>query len=95
MTRDLDEDERDDDGDDGSVDEDPLESDQDAADARDLGESVPCPFCRKLIHEDADVCPRCGNFVGGADAPRPRVPPMVWIGVALAGLCALTWVLIG
>jgi hypothetical protein len=44
------------------------------------------------INEDADVCPRCGNFVGAADAPR-RIPPIIWMGVALALLCVLIWVL--
>jgi predicted nucleic acid-binding Zn ribbon protein len=85
-------DDRDGDDDDDSLDEDPLESDQDPDDDLDPEESVPCPFCKKLIHEDADVCPRCGNFVGAADAPR-RVPMVIWIGFALAILCVLVWVL--
>ena len=90
----VDEDDRDDeDGD--SVDEDPLESDQDPDDAGDVEETVVCPFCKRSLHEDADVCPRCGNFIGGDDAPRPRVPVFIWIGVILAGLCVLTWVLLG
>ncbi len=89
----VDEDDRDDEDDD-SVDEDPLASDQDREDGDDGEESIPCPFCKKPIHEDADVCPRCGNFVGGDDAPRRRVPLFVWIGVILAGLCVLTWVLL-
>ncbi len=87
----VDEDDRDDEDDD-SVDEDPLASDQDRED--DGEPSIPCPFCKKPIHEDADVCPRCGNFVGGDDAPRPRVPLFVWIGVILAALCVLTWFLL-
>lgn len=89
----VDEDDRDDDGDD-SVDEDPLESDQDPENDEDAAERIPCPFCKKPVHEDADICPRCGNFIGGEDAPRRRVPPFVWIGVILAGLCVLTWVLL-
>ena len=83
-------DREDDDDDEDSLDEDPLASDQDADDE---GERVPCPFCGRSIHEDADVCPRCGNFVGATDAPR-RVPLFVWVGVVLAGLCVLTWVLL-
>jgi hypothetical protein len=93
VANDLDEYDRDDDGED-SLDEDPLESDQDPDEAEDSEETVPCPFCRKPIHENADVCPRCGNYVGGKDASR-RLPLLVWIGVALAGLCVLTWVLLG
>ena len=89
----VDEDDReDDDGD--SVDEDPLQSDQDPDESDDAEETIVCPFCKRRVHEDADVCPRCGNFIGGDDAPHPRVPMFVWIGVILAGLCVLTWVLI-
>jgi endogenous inhibitor of DNA gyrase (YacG/DUF329 family) len=76
---------------DGLLDEDPDESEQDVDDD---GETVPCPFCKKPIHEDADICPRCGNYVGGTDAPR-HVPMFVWVGLVLAGLCVLTWVLFG
>ena len=86
----VDQDDREDDDED-SLDEDPLESDQDVDDE---GERVPCPFCAKPIHEDADVCPRCGNYVGGSDAPRRR-PVIIWIGIVLAGLCVLTWILLG
>jgi len=89
----VDEDDRDDDGeDDDSLDEDPLESDQDPDGEHDVEDTVPCPFCKKPIHEDADVCPRCGNFVGSAHAPR-RVPVLVWVGAILALLCVLVWVL--
>ncbi|HEV2295653.1 MAG TPA: hypothetical protein VGR35_17530 [Tepidisphaeraceae bacterium] len=87
------EDDRDDDDDD-SVDEDPLESDQDPNDADDVGDFVPCPFCSRPVHEDADICPRCGNFIGSADAPPRRVPTLVWVGLILAGLCVLTWVFV-
>lgn len=87
----VDEGDRDDDDDD-SVDEDPLASDQDPDEAGDAKDSIPCPFCKRPIHEDADVCPLCGNFVGGVDVPR-RVPRFVWVGVILAGLCVLTWIL--
>jgi predicted nucleic acid-binding Zn ribbon protein len=89
----VDEDDRDEGDDDDSVDEDPLASDQDPADALDAEETVPCPFCKKPIHEDADVCPKCGNFVGSGDAPR-RVPVIVWVGAILALLCVLVWVLL-
>jgi predicted nucleic acid-binding Zn ribbon protein len=87
----VDEDDRDDGEEDDSLDEDPLESDQDPDDALDVEDSVPCPFCKKPIHEHADVCPKCGNFVGSADAPR-RVPVLIWVGAILALLCVLVWV---
>jgi hypothetical protein len=88
----VDEDDRDDENDD-SVDEDPLATDQDPDEGADDEDSIVCPFCKRSLHEDADVCPRCGNFIGGDDAPRPHLPMYIWIGVILAGLCVLTWVL--
>jgi hypothetical protein len=79
---------------DDARDEDPLEADQDPGEADDVEETLPCPFCRRPVHEDADVCPHCGNFVGGTDAPPwRRVPVIVWVGVVLALLCVLVWVL--
>ncbi len=47
----------------------------------DTGAFVPCPFCRRSLHEDADVCPRCGNFIGGSDDPSRGRP--LWVKVVL------------
>ena len=89
----VDDDDRDDNDDGDSVDEDPLATDQDPDESDDVEETIVCPFCKRPLHEDAEVCPRCGNFIGGDDGPRQRVPLFIWIGVILAGLCVLTWVL--
>jgi hypothetical protein len=35
-------------------------------------DAVPCPFCGRSVYEFADVCPGCGNFIGGADDPTPH-----------------------
>ena len=92
MAQAVDEDDSDDESDDdGSLDEDPLASDQDPREADDVEESIRCPFCKKPIHENADVCNHCGNFVGGADAPR-HLPVLIWVGVTLAALCVLVWI---
>ena len=40
--------------------EDPDESDTDSGEE---SEALPCPFCGKSVHEMADVCPHCHNFV--------------------------------
>ena len=67
--------------------EDPDESDQDDP-GDDDAETVPCPYCRKPVHEDAEICPHCGSFISAEDAPRRR-PPWIWIGVALCLVPAL------
>ena len=52
------------DEDDSDPDDPDLEDqDQDDAGSDVPGESVPCPFCRKPVHESADVCPHCRNFI--------------------------------
>jgi hypothetical protein len=61
--------------------EDPAAADQDA---HDDPETVGCPFCGREISELADVCPHCGNFVHGEDAPGRGKP--LWVIVVVAAL---------
>ena len=84
----FDEQDRDDEGSSLSDRDDPNEADMDE---HDDPEVVPCPCCSKPMSEDAEICPRCGNFVGGEDAPR-RLPMWVWVGVTLCLLVVLLWV---
>jgi len=59
-----------------------------------------CPYCKKLIHEDADVCNHCHSFVHFDSSPATR-PWWVWAGAGLALLgvvgaallCATLWLL--
>jgi len=56
-------------------------------------DTVPCPFCRKPVHEEAERCPHCENYItdedGAARHPRPW-----WfiVGMVLALAVALMWV---
>ena len=45
--------------------------------------TIPCPFCKAVIWEDAPRCPRCGNELGGVDMPAPRRPWWVLITALL------------
>jgi hypothetical protein len=58
----------------------------DSGDDSDDEPTVPCPYCRREIHEDAPQCPYCHEYVSGEDAPPARKP--LWIIVG-AGLCLL------
>jgi hypothetical protein len=49
-----------------SIDEGPDVADM----AADSGEFAPCPFCRKLIFDDAEQCPYCKHFITHAIPPR-------------------------
>ncbi len=46
---------------------------------------VPCPYCKRPIHEDAVRCPYCEKYISAEDAPPVRKPWWLIIGV-LAGL---------
>jgi predicted nucleic acid-binding Zn ribbon protein len=65
----------------------PDEADQDSADVE------PCPYCRKPVYTDAEVCPHCGSYISHEDAPR-RKPMWLVIGVIVCILLiVLVWVL--
>lgn len=38
---------------------------------------VPCPYCSRSIHEDAERCPHCESYISREDARPVRKP--VWI----------------
>jgi hypothetical protein len=55
-------------------------------------DTIPCPYCRRQIHEDSVRCPHCENYLSEEDAP-PRRP---WWFIVCAILClilALGWAL--
>ena len=72
--------------------EDPDPADVDSDD--DDEPAVPCPFCGREIHDDAEVCPHCRNWVRAEDAPRPRRPAWLVIGVVACLVVVIVWVVI-
>ena len=61
---------------------DDIDGEDSAADSDD-DPTVPCPFCRRAMWEDAEQCPHCGKYVGGEDSPAPRRPWWVIVTVIL------------
>ena len=59
-------------------------------DSDDTPETVPCPYCREPVYEDAQYCPRCENYLSREDAPADRKPMWIWICLIL-GLAAMLW----
>jgi hypothetical protein len=55
--------------------------------------TVPCPYCRREVHEDAQRCPYCEHYISAEDAPATRKPWWVIIGVILALYIVLRWVM--
>ena len=68
----------------------PDESDMDDGDEPEL---VPCPHCRQMVSEEAEVCPECGNYVSREDAPSPRQSTLwaVIIVLLIASLAGALW----
>jgi len=65
----------------------PDESDMDDSDDPEL---VPCPYCRKMIYEDAELCHHCGQFIVDEDA-RARIPYWIIAMVLILILMAVVW----
>jgi len=50
-----------------------------------------CPYCRKLISEEADRCPHCGQYIIASDAPIPRGGLIVIAIIAAVVIAMLVW----
>jgi hypothetical protein len=57
-------------------------------------DTMPCPYCEELIHEDSIRCPHCENYLSREDAPLKQ-PVWIIVGTILALLIALMWALGG
>lgn len=53
--------------------------------------TVPCPYCRHEIHEDAQRCPHCERYISAEDAPAPRKPWWILLGVAACLYAVFNW----
>src|SRR4051812_28670795 len=77
-----------------SDDEDMTDVDPEAPDASDQDDDdapphIRCPNCNKMIVEDAEWCPHCGEFV--EEVKLSGRPMWVWVGLLLAIGVAVMW----
>jgi hypothetical protein len=66
--------------------------DDDGSDS-DGEETVPCPYCRRQIHEDSERCPYCENYLSREDAPPRPKPWWLVVGVLVCLAIVAMWVL--
>jgi len=79
--------EPDDDGpdwDDEQPDEDPAEDDEEP--------TVACPWCKRQVHEDAQRCPYCEQYLSDEDAPRAGKPWWIVLGVLACLYDGYRWI---
>jgi hypothetical protein len=62
--------------------------DEDWPDDWDEEPTIPCPYCRRDVLEDAERCPYCEHYLSKEDAPRERKPWWIIVGV-VACLCVV------
>ena len=71
-----------------TADEEDWDSDEDDDDEP----TIPCPYCRREIHEDAPRCPYCECYVSDVDAPPARKPWWIIIGVMVCLYLVYRWI---
>jgi len=55
-------------------------------------DTVPCPYCRREIFDDADRCPYCENYLSAEDRPAGPRSGFWAVAMVLALLAAAFWV---
>ena len=55
--------------------------------------TVPCPYCRREIHEDSERCPYCERYLSREDAPPGAKPWWLIAGVVLSLLVVCLWII--
>ncbi len=68
----------------------PDEADQDDDDGP---ETMPCPYCRAEISEDAAICPRCRSFISAEDVSGRKPWWIIAAAIALLAAILIVWVL--
>ncbi len=75
------------------TDDEPEDEEDDDVGADDDEPTLPCPYCRREILEDAERCPYCGSYISREDAPPARKPWWLIIGVVIALYAVYRWTL--
>jgi ferredoxin-thioredoxin reductase catalytic subunit len=54
--------------------------------------TVPCPYCKREIHEDSLRCPHCEHYLSEEDLPSPRKPWWRILGVLVCLYVVYRWI---
>ena len=53
---------------------------------------IPCPYCKRQIHEDSQRCPYCDHYISEEDAPPARKPWWIILGTLLCLYIVYRWI---
>lgn len=68
------------------------QDEEDHEDDEEMEPTIPCPYCRREIHEDSQQCPHCGNYLSQEDAPLTRKPWWLILGVLACLYAVYRWI---
>ena len=54
--------------------------------------TVPCPYCKRLIHEDSSRCPYCEQYITDEDVVPARKPWWIIVGVLVVFYIIYRWI---
>ena len=58
-------------------------------------DTIPCPYCKREIHEDSQRCPHCEQYISEEHAPPSAKPWWLLIGVAVCLYVVYRWIVGG
>ena len=60
--------------------------------SRDDDDTIPCPYCKRPIHEDSPRCPYCEQYVSEEDQPPSAKPWWIFVGVGVCLYAVYRWI---
>ena len=71
-------------------DDESVEGDGEASD--DDEPTIPCPYCKRQIHEDSQRCPFCDHYISEEDATPASKPWWIILGTLLCLYIVYRWI---
>ena len=54
--------------------------------------TIPCPNCKRQIHEDSPRCPYCENYISEEDTVPARKPWWIYVGALFVFYVVYRWI---
>ena len=62
------------------------------ADMDDEEPTIPCPYCKRQIHEGSIRCPYCENYISKEDTLPARKPWWIYVGMVIVFYIVYKWI---